>query len=345
MKIFYIGQLSEGSTSLERMKTLQQLGHKTIPFDILPFARKKFWLNQSIASRFNFGSILTELNSSLIKEVQALDGITHVWVDKGTWIYPETLRYLKEKTKALLFHYTPDPQFFFHRSKHFIDSVPIYDVLITTKEWELDSYKASGAEDVILTYQGYDNRFSPIIPTTEIIDKYASDVCFIGHPERHYSDRFSSFANTEINLRVWGRRWNRYTFFKKDIRPYISGEGLWGNAYLDAISCAKIGLGLLSKWIPETSTTRTFEIPAMGIFLLAERTSIHQQLFEESKEAEFFSSDEEMLEKIQFYLANENARKKIARAGRVRCEQSGYSSSVLLGKVIEKLMLNKVSKK
>ncbi|MCL4553102.1 MAG: glycosyltransferase, partial [Candidatus Marsarchaeota archaeon] len=47
--------------------------------------------------------------------------------------------------------------------------------------------------------------------------------------------------------------------------------------------------------------------------------------FEEGKEAEFFSSFDELLAKIQFYLKNETTRMEIARAGRRRCFESDYS--------------------
>jgi spore maturation protein CgeB len=62
---------------------------------------------------------------------------------------------------------------------------------------------------------------------------------------------------------------------------------------------------------------------------------LHQELFEEGKEAIFFSSDDEMLSKTRFYLANNEARERIAAAGRVRCERSGYSNTALLQKIID----------
>jgi spore maturation protein CgeB len=100
------------------------------------------------------------------------------------------------------------------------------------------------------------------------------------------------------------------------------------------LASTKIALGFLSKRIPETTTTRTFEIPAMGVFMLAERTADHLALFSEGREAEFFGSDEELREKLLFYLDHESSRARIAAAGRERCLKSEYHARTQLRRVL-----------
>jgi spore maturation protein CgeB len=105
----------------------------------------------------------------------------------------------------------------------------------------------------------------------------------------------------------------------------VRGPGVWDEDYVRALNGAKIGLGLLTRLAPDESTTRTLEIPACGTMLLAERSGEHQELFEEGREAEFFSTDEEMNEKILWYLSHDRQRDQIAAAGRERVVRSGYT--------------------
>lgn len=82
---------------------------------------------------------------------------------------------------------------------------------------------------------------------------------------------------------------------------------------------------------------RSFEIPACRGFMLAERTPAHQALFEEGKEAEFFSSVEECADKARFYLDHPESRRAIAQAGYDRSIESDYSLRRRLRDVLQTL--------
>ena len=117
---------------------------------------------------------------------------------------------------------------------------------------------------------------------------------------------------------------------------YQGGE-IYGDDYACALTGARIGVGFLRKVCADQHTTRTFEIPACGSLLLADRTNEHQTFFEEGEEAEFFSSEAEFLDKMLFYGSNEQCRLKLASAGISRCQKSGYAYIHRLDEVMRQL--------
>ena len=58
-------------------------------------------------------------------------------------------------------------------------------------------------------------------------------------------------------------------------------------------------------------------------------------LFKEGSEAEYFDSEEELADKIKFYLNNPRKRELIAAAGHTRCIRSGYSNQRRMQQMLE----------
>lgn len=341
MRILYVGQLWEGGTARERMKSLASLGHTIIPFNTTKWVGGGNPILLRIAHRLNMGPNVHSLNRALRDWSRLAGPVDVVWVDKGVWITVDTLLTLREKNQGLLLHYTPDAHFFANRSRQFHTAIPEYDIVVTTKSFEVDYYRDYHATNVLLVLQGYDPRFQTYERLPSQRHKWKSDVAFIGHHQPHYADILrsaaSSVASIEGKLVIHGPRWTRYARFNRWSWPNVKSNGVWGDDYLHALAHARIALGLLGKHIPETNTTRTFEIPAIGTFLLAERNEDHLALFQEGVEAEFFDSKEELYDKIHFYLRNEQSRSSIAASGRQRALRSGYSSLHQLRKVLEEV--------
>lgn len=249
-----------------------------------------------------------------------------VWVDKGRMVVHQTLEVLKRRFGSILIHYTPDPALTLHTSRHFEVSLPSYDHVITTKSYELDLYQQKNVKNLIFMQQSYDEKtHNPKKLTQEELRKFGSDVLFIGHWEKTREEYMTKLYESNIKLSIWGPLYRSGEKNRDFIRRCWRGDGLYLDDYAKGWSGAKIGICFLSRLIPDQTTSRSFEIPACGCFMLAERTPEHSENFKEGKEADFFSSKEELLDKCRYYLRRPKLRLKMAKAGRERCAKSGYS--------------------
>ena len=72
--------------------------------------------------------------------------------------------------------------------------------------------------------------------------------------------------------------------------------------------------------------------------MLAERTDEHLQLFEEGREAEFFDSDDELVDKVRYYGERPEERARIAEAGRQRAIRDGYDNRSVVTEMLSRVM-------
>jgi spore maturation protein CgeB len=59
--------------------------------------------------------------------------------------------------------------------------------------------------------------------------------------------------------------------------------------------------------------------------LLADRTDEHRELFEEGTEAEYFGDEQELVDKLRFYITHAAVRERIAIKGHERCLRGKYA--------------------
>ena len=265
-----------------------------------------------------------------------------VWIDKGVTIFPETLQYIKKKSpKTLLISYSPDNMALRHnQSQQYLECIPLYDYIITNKSYILEDMRKLGAKDIRFVNNSYESTFHyPRTLTSEDYKEIGGDIGFVGAWEKERCESILYLAQHGLNVRVWGGgKWLKY----KGMYPCLTIEdkGLYSENYSKSFQAFKISLCFLRKMNFDLQTTRTVEIPACGGFMMAERTSEHQAMFEEGKEAAFFSSNEELLEKCKYYLSHNEERKEIATAGLKRCQTSGYSKIETLRSIINYIIKN-----
>ncbi|WP_178983481.1 CgeB family protein [Winogradskyella helgolandensis] len=335
MKVLYIGQFSEGTTSKMRADTINKLLRPKI-FEVIDthipfFKTKKFF--RSIGFRYKIGPLISTVNSFIIKNLKT-SNYDLIWVDKGVFITPKTIKILKERT-AKIIHFTPDMAFYANRSLLFNKSIKYYDYLITTKSRELNFYKNYVAkEKVLLTTQGFDKRIHKPYHTFEEKD---NAIVFIGLAEPSRLKIAEQIINQNLTLKLVGKGWEAFVEkHKGNENLKFIGEAIYSSEYSKLISSSKFGLGLLSKMFPELHTTRTFEIPACGTILLTEVNN-ETLSFYSSSEAIFYNDIDDLIDRLIYYADHDHELKEMTHAGYLAVQEKGYDYESIILALLKKI--------
>jgi spore maturation protein CgeB len=345
MRLLFIGELAFGQTSLMRLRAFERLGFVTRGIDTIEPWFQVGWAARQLQRRLEIGPAINKINR-IVLEAAAEFAPSLVWAEKQEFLRLETVVRLK-RLGARVVHFTPDPYFSvpWKRTRIMDAALKGFDVLAYCKAYEKLEYEAIGPEVVYMPL-GYCDQIHRTIRTSD--PRWLSTVGFVGGWEPRRERLLGALVETGVDVKIWGKYWDllkngrpglrrsiilnrlsaRDAFprgYQRSISPALRGGEVYGDDYARAVSGARIGIGFLRKAWPDQHTTRTFEIPACGSMLLADRTDEHMRFFEEGTEAEFFDTKEELIDKVRFYTANEPARALIAEAGQARTEKSRYA--------------------
>jgi len=323
MRILYTGPFDRGSVTRAKLEALTQLGYDIVPIDQNPYLQcvPKFLRKAQLHALIGPG--IVQYNRALLDLVYRSKP-NLVYVDQGSYLWPETMARLGG-SGAHLVHYTSEHignRMYQYWYRHFWPGLRYYDAHIVTNKLSRNLLEERGAKNIVMSEFGYDAAVHrpPILSEAER-RSFAADLLFIGHWEPTTARMIAALRRASHSVKVWGKGWWRAWNLsdRSSIMPIPHED------YAKAIAAAKIGLCFLSKWMRNESCGRTFEIPAIGTFLLAERTAEQLSYFADGKEAAFFSSAQELIDKAKHFLAHDEERRIIARAGHERCGKSGYT--------------------
>lgn len=140
---------------------------------------------------------------------------------------------------------------------------------------------------------------------------YFKKVLKIMKLKRHFWDR----------MKMYGRWWNRSTNVLKTLILKIlkwyynvgNVEELSADKFVEVYQRTKIGFNIHQEYGP--TNMRTYELPANWAMLICDNWKWLNELFELWKEAVSYKDIDEAIEKIEYYLENDEERVKIAEAG------------------------------
>lgn len=230
------------------------------------------------------------------------------------YLSPSFLKEMSLQFGIRLFLYDTDSCNFYAKRREFIffldNELPIYDEIfsfsrVTTHFFSYTKkLKASvlpfGANNIEV------NHSSP----------QSIDVLFVGSCDLR---RIFLLENIKEKVTIFGARWNRnFPLISEELRAKVSDESVWGDDLYKLLADSKIVLNITRSHFYGAETginLRIFEALAAGCFLLTDYCEELEELFVIGEEIEVFRSGRELMEKVEFYLANPSLRQRIAQQG------------------------------
>ncbi|MFH1461371.1 MAG: glycosyltransferase [bacterium] len=233
------------------------------------------------------------------------------------------------KKGYLTVNFYPDNPFVFwngNSNKNILNLLPSYNYFLSWSKLLIPILQMAGAKNVYYFPFAYDKDVYE--KKIELINldqkKYKSDVSFAGTWDAQREEWLTKLINflPYLDLSIWGNNWQENLPSDSILKKFLKGNAVYRDELIKLSMLSKITLNFIRKQNMTSHNMRTLEVPAMGGFLLTQRTEEQSEfLFKEGESIECFSSIQELAEKIKFYLNNEKQRNYIAVNSKKRAEK------------------------
>lgn len=337
MKILVVGDWHSHLHEEVAAAALEQLGHIVSRFAWQRYfvsagqpRWRQYWLRAQ--NKYLWGPQLQNLNRDLLALAREFQPEV-IFIYRGTHIFALTLRAIRAAVPGVtIIGYNNDDPFarghIVGLWRHFIAGLPELDLALAYRHVNLEDFSKAGAPRVKLLRSWYVPELNhPRALSSHEHARFDCDVVFAGH----YEPDMRLACLEEVVKRGWRLRlfghqegWQTALRSSPILRHLAPVQAVWGTDYNAALCGARIALCFLSKLNRDTYTRRCFEIPASGAMMLSERSADLESLFLPGEEADYFSSPQELGEKLDLYLRSEAKRAAVAAAGRIKVSAVGH---------------------
>jgi len=336
--ILYIGSLSPNNNSNKRYKTLVEIGNNVVGVDIDKSIYVKN-ITSSIHHRLNIGYGVYKLNKQVCRIVEELEPDL-IWVDNKPYLTAKTLRrIIKKLPKTKIINLVTDDANGRYKSAWRLtrQTAKYYHHHFVQRTENFEEYFSWGAKKVDYCLRSFDPQFHKIVHLTTLEkEEFGCDVGFIGTYENERAEYIAYLINNGIPVKVVGDGWVGKKYWDI-IKPHFVRKSIYSEEYVKRLNAIKVVLHFIRVGNRDQQDSRTFEIPACGGFLLAERTPVHEKIFQEDIDAVFFDHKEELLEKCKKYLKDDYTRNIIRMNGYKKVHNDKHDHLNRLTEVLRKI--------
>lgn len=322
MKVLFLGPDWYGSNARSMAAGLEAAGHEVRVVDTTRMSRPAVlsppWWSLKIP-----GGALPDPGRELLATARHL---AREWRPDVLFCF-KTVRLdqqrLLDLPVPLKVHYSPDDVVNRENvTADYLAHEPHWTLIVTTKRHNVDEIKARSGVTPLFVWSAYDPAWHHPRPLTRPYEEYAAG--FIGNARPDRADLLLRLSHRlGRSLLVAGERWIR---MRPSLVRHASLRGpRYGESFSSAVRSVLCNVVLLNSANRDSHTCRSFEVPAAGGLVLAERTDDHRDLFDEGREALFFSSEEELVELIERVRREPRSFREMRRRGHERIVAGHHS--------------------
>lgn len=185
------------------------------------------------------------------------------------------------------------------------DICKYFDISLTSSKSAIVKYLVEGGNPTYKDYCGNEKIYKNLYLKKEY------DVGFVGQSYGLRGSFVKYLINNKINVHAKGSGWEKGFADDREM--------------IEIFNKSKIVLGFSTVGKKDNINIlkgRDFEVPLTGSFYL---TGYHEELkeyFNLGTDIETYTSKEDLLKKVNYYLKNEEKREKIAKSGYVKCSEN-----------------------
>lgn len=325
MKILIVGSFRFPMYAPAFYNAYKALGHDVIKIDYEDYLlTSKSYISSfvnRVQDRFHYGLGMYSYNKDIVKTVK--DFLPDfVFFYRCYHVWPQTVKNIRKKTICISYNnddpFSGIPSNFYYR--HFKSLSILSHINYVYRRKNIKDYERIGAKNIKILLPYYITTSNYYIPCIKSIP-----LAFIGHYENDGRDKIIlELKEAGLPIVVYGGEdWKSSQIYDK-ISDVIIGKKT-GEEYNQTINQIKIALVFLSKINNDTYTRRCFEIPATKTLMLSEYTDDMNSLYPENICAYYFRTPKELIEKVNFLLANPEHIERIAENAYNRLIEIGGS--------------------
>ncbi len=326
MNILVIGKFDAEAFGLHISETLHEMGH-----DVVQFQKGiKYWhfryqaLNRLNSIKLQAYRLLQNSSAFQKSEIRSLKktlqknsvgGIDFAIVTHD-FLTPNEVVLIKEITRSPICMWFPDHIAGFGRSMFLNAS---YDALFFKDPYQVYVLSREVKKNIYYLPECCNPLVHKIAElNSRDAAKYNCDITTAGNFYANRAAVFEQLSQYNFNIKLWGNPPSLWMNVNPIVKRYLQGEYVINDKKSMAFQGGKIVINNLHPAEIWGLNCRAFEIPAVGGFQLVSWRPGIKDLFKEGAEIETYQNFDELLEKINFYLLNDEKRRSIIDAGHRR---------------------------